>query len=566
VRPTLRWGLVVLGVAVLIFALDVWWFETFRGGFPFDIDEAGYTSFGLVDYLGLHNGGFHGWWEAIQNQPTFAPLLPALTSLTVWIHPGILNGFAVLAAFAFAAGLLVYGIAERLVGPRLGAFAAVVTMLMPGMFRFSREYIFALPTATFLLAALFAILRSDGLRSRRWSTVAGVAIGLMLLSRTMAIGYVPGLLAAGVVPMALRTPPGERLRAALNLVLLALVAAAVAATWYLKNFQSVVDYLTGYGYGSQSAYYGAHHSLISWGRFTGVIEGIISEDLLLPLAVVMLVALFGLVFLTLAALRNKEGRKATFLRIAASDSASVVFVFILGFAALMTTRNAGDGFTVPISVLLPTIAVIGLKHRPALIAPAGAVVIVICLFNALSFATVWTWASAKVQVNLPGFRLPQPIIKGAPNPVFEIRKETPGPEWKFVKKDRGWPRADNRLVGIAEHLAAAEGIPPVIDFATRGAVFNTNTVQLAALTRFQRGLPLAALLAELGDTKKSYEEQLESAGATILVTSTSEYEDFPPTVTQTRAEAAGRALGFQRRRTMDLPNGRKLFIWTKAPG
>jgi 4-amino-4-deoxy-L-arabinose transferase-like glycosyltransferase len=565
VRPTLRWGLVVLGVAIFIFALDVWWFEVHRTNYPFDIDEAGYTAFGLVDYLGLHNGGLHGWWEAIQNQPTFAPLVPALTSLTVWLHQGLLNGFAVLAAFAFALGLLAYGIAERVVGPRLGAFAAIVTMTMPGAFRFAHEYIFALPTATFLLAALFAILRSEGLRSARWSIAAGVAIGLMLLSRTMAIGYVPGLLAAGIVPMALRTPPGERLRAGLNLVLMVLAAAAVAATWYAKNLQSVIDYLTGYGYGGESSYYGPEHSLISWGRFSKVVQGMVDEDLFLPLAVLVLLSLVGLAIVTVGVLRKREGRKERVLRIAAGDSMSVVLTFVLGFGALMTTRNAGDGFSIPISVLLPTIGVIVLKHRPALTVPAVVAVLGLGIFTTLSQQSVWTWASATVQVDLPGFRLPLPVIKGAPNPVVESRKQSPGPEWKFVAKDKGWPRADRRLIGIVEHLASAEKFSPVIDFATRGALLNTNTVQLAALTKYQRGLPLAQLLAEEGDTQKSYEEQLEAAGATVLVTASSELEDFPPAITQTRAEAAGRAVGFRRRRTIDLPNGRKLFIWTKSP-
>jgi hypothetical protein len=565
VKPALRWGLVVLGLAILVFALDFWWFEVHRANYPFDIDEAGYTSFGLVDYLGLHNGGLHGWWEAIQNQPTFAPLVPAVTSLTVWLHQGVLNGFAVLAAFALLLALLTYGIAERLAGPRLGALAAFVSMTLPGTFRFSREYIFALPTAAFLAAALYAILRSDGLRSRRWSIVAGVAIGLMLLTRTMAIGYVPGLLVAGVVAMMLRIPRGERLRPLLNLILLVLVAVGVAASWYLKNFQSVVDYLTGYGYGAQSTYYGPQHSIISWGRFAGVVQGIVEEDLLLPLAVFMVLSLLGLTILTIRRLSKSRDRRATFLRIAASDSASVVLVFVFGFAALMSSRNVGDGFTIPITVLLPSIAAICLKQRHALVAPAASVVIGLSLFNVLSLATVWSWSSSTVEVTLPGFPNPLPIIKGAPKPVFEIRKQSPGPEWEFVSKDHGWPPADHRLIGIVEHLAAAEKISPVVSFATRSAVLNTNTVQLAALTKYQRGLPLVQLLAEGGDTRSNYESQLEASGATMLVTASSEVEDFAPTISQTRAEAAGRALGFRRRRVIDLPNGRRLFIWTNAP-
>jgi hypothetical protein len=125
--PKVRWGLVVAAGALLLAALNVWWFKTYRDGFPFDIDEAGYTTFSLVDYLALKSGGIDGWWNAIQGQPTFAPLVPALSSLIVFVKPGILDGFLVLTAFMVVLVMAIYGIGERLAGPRLGAVAALVT-------------------------------------------------------------------------------------------------------------------------------------------------------------------------------------------------------------------------------------------------------------------------------------------------------------------------------------------------------------------------------------------------------------------------------------------------------
>lgn len=564
-----RWALLVFAVALLIFGLDIWWFLVHRSGYPFDIDEAGYSTFGINDYIGLHEHGVHGWWEAIQNQPTFAPLVPALTSLTVWVHPGVLNGFAVLALFALLLPLVVYGIAEPMVGPGLGAVAALATATLPGVFAFSREYIFALPTAFFLLCAVFALLRSDGLRRRGWSIACGVALGLMLLSRTMAIAYVPGILLTGVIVAYLRGRGTDLPRRAINLVLLVLVGGVVAATWYARNLQSVINYLTGYGYGNQSKYYGTPHAFISWGRFSSVAERITGEDLFVPLAAITLVALGALVFVTVRSIRRSPDRVKTVEKIVASDKFAVCLIFIFGYGALMTSQNGGDGFTIPISVLLPTIAVMALALFPRAILPALSLVAVIAIVNVVSTATISDGTSKTVLVSLPLVKEQLPLVKGTPKAVFAIRQQVPGPESRFDSHDSQWLRADRRTVAIINSLDGPYGESPVVAFASRDRASNTNTVGLASIIKYHRGLPVEQMLAEEGDTVANYESQLSEGPlgeAGVLVTESSNVEDFPPPITQAKAVAAARRLGFHRLKndTMTLPDGRHLFFWKRG--
>ena len=54
----------------------------------------------------------------------------------------------------------------------------------------------------------------------------------------------------------------------------ALSGVLVAATWYYHNLVPVWDYLTNYGYSDRSAYYGADHSVVSWGRLRSVTDRI----------------------------------------------------------------------------------------------------------------------------------------------------------------------------------------------------------------------------------------------------------------------------------------------------
>jgi hypothetical protein len=566
--PAARWGLLV-GLAALAFAvLNVWWFLTYRHGYPFDIDEAGYTNFGLADYLGLKNGGLNGWWESIQHQGTFAPLAPALTSLLVYVHPGVLNGFLTLTAFMFVLVLATYGIAERLAGPKLGALAALVTATLPGTFAFSREYIFAMPTAALLACAVFALLRSDGMKRRRWAIACGVAIGLMLLARTMAITYVPGVLCAALIVMVIRgRGQGDLAKRTLNLALLVLSAVAVAATWYARNLGSVVDYLTNYGYGKQSQFYGRNHALLSWGRLRSVGEHMVSEDLFLPLATVVLVGLSALAVVAFRRLRSERGGSEALMRLAPSDAVSVSLVFLVGYAGLMSSQNGGDGFTFPLAALLPVLAVLALRQFPPAIKPAIAVLALIALVNTVSTATIWSTASHLRQVSLPGLSESLPVTKGVPKGVFAIRSQLPGPETVFDSQDAQWLEADTRVARLLNGLYGPGEAPPLVAYASRNRSLNPNTVQLATITDYQRAMPLLQMEADPNDSVATYREQLtdpKTGDASVLITMSSTEDDFPPTITQSRAVRAAKQLSFHRIRRLTLPDGRRLYIWRKA--
>ncbi len=560
-----RWALVVAVGALVLAALNVWWFFTYRQGFPFDIDEAGYTTFGLVDYLALKSGGLSSWWDAIQNQPTFAPLVPALTSLVVFIKPGTLNGFLVLTGFMVVLVMAVYGIAGRLAGPRLGAVAALVTATLPGAFAFSREYVYAMPVAAFLACAVYALMLSDGLRRRRWVIACGVAIGLMLLSRTMAITYVPGVLLAAVIVAFVRGRD-ELGRRFLNLALLLVSAIVVAATWYARNLQSVIDYLTDYGYGRKSQFYGQDHTLISWGRLRSVAEHMTAEDFFLPLAIVLSAGLIALVVVVARRLQPEGSRRAELKRLAGTDALSVALVLVVGYAGLMSSQNGGNGFTFPLAALLPALAIVALRHFPSAFKPTVAALALIAVVNVVSTATIWAPASQTRLVSLPGVGESLPITKGVPKAVFAIRAQVPGPESIFDQQDARWPQADVEVADILTRLSRSSEETPIIAYASRNRALNTNTVQLATVVKYHQGLPLIQLEAEPNDSVKAYIDQMtdpESGIATVLITMSRNTDDFPPVITQSYAETAARRLGFHRIRQLKLPDGRILYVWQK---
>jgi Dolichyl-phosphate-mannose-protein mannosyltransferase len=566
----LRWALLVGALALALVAFDAWWIATHRHGYPLDVDEAGYTAIGLVDYFGLREGGLDGWWDAVQTQAPHAPLVPAITSLLLIVKPGVLEGYGTLIGFLVLLVFATYGIGERLAGPRLGALAAFVVGASPGAFAFTREYVFALPTAALLSAAVYALLRSDGLRLRRWAIACGAALGLMLLARTMAVAFVPGVLVAGVLSAAVRAWLAQENTAsiggrALNLGLLVATGAAVASTWYLRNMQSVVDYLTDYGYGTQSNYYGAEQSLVSWSRLRAVAERMAGEDLLALFAGLVLLGLVALGVAVVQRVVAASDRRRELCSLAGSDAMTVAFVFIAGYAALTSSQNAGNGFTFPISVLLPPLAVIALCRYRTATAPVVVSIAAIGILNVAAATNLSEDLSRPRLVSVPGFAT-IPWIDSTPNAVGAIREQVPGSPIRFESQDRGWIEIDRQLARMSRTVIPP-GRSPIVAFASRHRAISTNSVGLASLLEFRQGLPMMQLSAEPEDSVASYARQLSDQAfgpPGALVTTSTSVGDFPPLITQRYAETAARRLGFRQIRTIALPDGRELRVWVRS--
>jgi 4-amino-4-deoxy-L-arabinose transferase-like glycosyltransferase len=559
--PAWRWALIVAAGCVVMAAINVWWVATYRHGYPMDVDENGYTMIGVINFLNFENAGLSGWWESVQNQTPNAPLLPALTSIVLIFNPGVLQGFGVLILFGALLTLATYGIGERLAGPRLGALAALAVGTSQGIFVFTHEYIFALPTAAFLSCTVYALLRSEGMLRWRWAVACGAAIGLMMLSRTMAVAFLPGIGVAALLPIAVNYRD-ELKKRLLNLGLLVVSAVLVAATWYWKNFGPVYDYLTEFGYGSQAKNFGESSSTLSWERFKSVAEKIIQGDLLVPMSLLVVIGLVACGVAVAQRLIQAEDRRAEALRILGSNAMALFIVAGAGFGALMSSQNGGFGFTFPVAMLLPPLAVVALRFYRAAIVPAAALVVAIAAVNLLANSNLSDDISEPRLVEVPVFG-EMPWISGEPASVGNVRQQTPGPRTRFTSADEGYVAVDKEMAKTLLEEIAPEGVPRLVAFASRHRVVSTNSIGLAGTVDFRRGIPFTQLLSE-PDSVAHYEEQItgpDLGEPTAVVTTSTEEGDFEPLVTQAKVETALKNLDFHLVRQVPMPDGRRLRVW-----
>lgn len=232
----------------LLLVIPVWvvasllWVRADRWTRYAELDEAAYL--GMTARLAhpgwahrrsvLATEGVHGPLQALLGAPLMAVTQPDLRVLLA------INILAVAVAAAATAG-----ITRRVADRSAGTVAGVLVLLSPTVAEFSHTALTAVLPMAGAALALWCLARGDGLARPGWAAAAGIAIGTMVLGRSMAIGFVPSMALAGLGwAWSCRTPWPKVLR---HGALVAASALATAGWWWWVRWDAVSDYLFGGG-------------------------------------------------------------------------------------------------------------------------------------------------------------------------------------------------------------------------------------------------------------------------------------------------------------------------------
>jgi 4-amino-4-deoxy-L-arabinose transferase-like glycosyltransferase len=551
-----HWFLALLSLYVLVrIALDIWWVWEFRAGYPLNTDEVGYLTIALRDTQALKSAGIRGLVQEFLEQRSQAPLVPLLTvPMHLIFGEEILPSFLVQSGFLALLAFSSYGIGSRLAGPHLGLLTALVVTSIPEVIDWARSYHFAVPSAALFTSAVYALLRSEGLRSRRWTIIWGVLLGLTALSRTMTVAYLPGLIvAAGLRVLAEKE---GRLRGGIHFGIGIGVGILTAATWYLRNWLEVLNYLVSYGYGTHSVYYGQ-------GRSPFTLQ-FVDRGFYLPLACLVGFTLaIGLIVLvkTIRGYSHHSDIR-DFLR---SDLSMLVIVFVCGYVALSSSRNQGSGFALPllpIPVALSAATLSRLASVPlrtfmlaAFVAMAG--------FNLAMKGGIFPEISGRRATYVPGLGYLLVLEgRGDIQRVLSYSDYFNGPGTQRISElHKEWMPFALRVSKWLIEYASAHRRRPVTVFASRDPFYNTNLLSLVSALHLKKKLHFGQLDAAInGDTVEGYRARLRDRPNFLIATDPGR-EVFPPPVTQAFAEEAARSLGFELVATFTLPDGRQTRIW-----
>jgi dolichol-phosphate mannosyltransferase len=562
------WPLALLGVYVTMrIALDAWWLSQFRDGYPLNTDEVGYLTFALDDTQGLKSGGIAGLWHAYLGNRLQAPLVPLLT---VPIHlvfgEEIFSSFFVQTPFLVLLAFTSYGLAARLASPSWGLLAALIVTSIPEMTDWARTFHFGVPAAALFTAAIYALVRAEGLADRGWALAWGLLLGLTLLSRTMMIALIPGLALAAMLTVVYG--PTERKRRAVNFGLAMAVGFAIAATWYGRNWPIVAEYLLSYGYGDRSVYHGQAYPMLSWAYWTARLNTIIN-GFYLPLAV--LVAATLVVGIAQVLLQTRETRRiGGALRLNLQNVVWICSVVVVsGYLALASSRNEGTGFALPLLPILVALAMAAAARlrSQAVRACLVAAFLLVSLFNVVMKADVAPAFSGSWSVPVPALGALR-VIDGSGDIqrlLTYAGNDVGPPTARMPEVHKQWLALGREVVTWLDSFADRHQRQPIVVFASNDPFFNTNLIGLSARLHLRRRLWVGQLEPTRGgDNTEAYRVQLTDprrGPPNLVVTTDPGPSEYKPSVTQARAENVARSLGFQQVGSFHLPDGRETRVW-----
>lgn len=548
--------IVCLGWALL----NALWLVRHRAGQPLNIDEAGYLGIALNDAFGWERGGPSGWIHSVLWPSQHAPLTTALTSLvllTGWDPVTVALGVVLL--FAVVTLGLTAALAISTEHRAVVVLSLALVLTTPGFIALSRTYAFAIPAAAVTMAALYALVRSRALTSPPWSAAFGVALGLLPLARTMTIAFVPVLLAVAVAQAAAHL--GSRRKQLANLGVALLMAVAVASFWLVPSAHLVFGYLTDYGYGSHSAEYASDAPSRPVALLT-----VFGGEFFLPHLLLIAAGWCAAVWAVAARWRGGPlpGRSRELL-------SSPIFppsAFVIGAsAALMTSSNAGFGFTIPLLAPAALVAAAGWSRatralrRPRMRQVTLATLAAACAVLAYPSFDAESTLAAPRSVSFLGAPLIVTHGQGADPAYFTSSKNV------VVNNDSWggkWDAAVNRLVSDVLDESTRR---PDMAFGFRNRFTNVNVIQLGVVKSLHYGIPVAQIdPLELENSTSAYASWLTTGAAATschLMTSPSAVNEFRPLVDTARLVKAASDVGFTAVDQVSLPDGRSVTVWER---
>ena len=562
-----RWALAdratiaLVGIVAIFVAVNARWVWLYRHGQPLDIDEAGYLTIAMSDYYGYVNGGVLGWLSAINGPSSQAPFLPSLASiLFILFGPNISLGFAASILCDAALIVVAYSLGREVGSKWIGLIASSLVATTPAVVMFSRAFEFV-PAATLTCTlALLCLLKSDRMRDARWAFAFAVAVAMMPLSRTMTLGFLPGVFLGATLYVA--ADRRDRVRRLTTLLFAFVIAIAIAAIWFVPNGKYVFPYLLHFGYGARAVEYGPGHvSIFALSGWQLTLREIAFQYMRLPHALIVLCGLASAIAFSII---DGGSPKSLMLRALKSPVLPLIVFVAGGIAALSSTSNRGSGFPVPLFPSIVILASIGL-YRLSILLPRFSVataVGLVCCFAAFPFLDLGCASLDKTDIPFLG---PVALFDGrAPIQIYEHgrgEKSDDGTDVQPFSISDG-----NAWLRLSELVASKYKDPQGIVFGMRHILFNTNTVSLAEM---QSGSlrPIYQLdPASVEDNVDAYLAWLNAAqiaGVCTLFTATKNTGGFRPSINISVMQDAASMAGFLQQESFEMPNKGDLIVWRR---
>jgi hypothetical protein len=219
---------------------------------PPTVDGVGYYLFTLETYRKVMSGSLEGLKDYIYHSDIRPPLVQVFIAALFLLTkaPSLLVARLGMLFFLWILLLSTYAIGAKLKDTTTGLVAAVLLACYPQVIGFSRIYWMDLPTAAMVSLCLFVLLTTDYFRRSGRCILWGVTLGVGMLTKLYFAIFVAGPSLYLFCSAWKMSPPSSkhdpwlsriaaRKRLLLHLLSALLIAALLAATWYVPHLHQI---------------------------------------------------------------------------------------------------------------------------------------------------------------------------------------------------------------------------------------------------------------------------------------------------------------------------------------
>lgn len=584
IRKFLSGKAAVALLAALFLAFNAIWIWHHRISQILDIDEAGYLGIAIYDYRAFMARGLLGWIQQVKEPSIQAPITTALASLLFIITgPSFFSGIAI-PLFAGVVTIVASYMLARCLMPAPGALlSAALVASCPIIVNYSRSIHFAMPATAVMTIALVCMLRSRHFSSLSWAILFGIFLGLLPLTRTMTIGFMPGLIIGAALQVAVKK--SQITRRILIFGFSLIITAATAATWLIFNGRLVFGYLFDFGYGNRAAEYGDKQSIMNIDAWS-MTGQIFLNNIYLPHALVLLLGLVAAAIIAFKSLCHKDLLKSAY-QLRRSPIFCLLIVFVAGISALTSSQNKGTAFIAPL-IPLAFVTAVYLIHRliqkssPNQLPRTIAIVagIMVCVIAIIPLTTTSIVFAHPREVKIPILGWPVKFIDGRSTiQLYEQGMLDAADEGQtsdaFSPSEPLSPAQKKAYASLIDSIAQELEKSPWrtsggIAFGFRHLLLNLNTINLSALFHGDDILPISQVAPLVtGDTVEGYYNWLirdDASDACLLLTINGDAGQFLPIVTKPYVLQAAQKAGFSYQREWLTPSGQTIRLWKRSLG
>ncbi len=227
----------ILAAAVVTFiAVTVWWLTQDDRVQDWDNGLHTLLAFGIHDQLA--GGDLTTWFTEFNTYPPLVHLVGALGVFIGGKSPmSVIIASNVVFVPLLAAGC--YGVGRLTYGPHAGLLAGLLALSTPLLVSQMHEFMIDSPEAAMVAASAWAILASRRFERVGIAALAGVAVGLALMTKETSVMFLTGLVAVTILRGGWRRWRG--------VLVFLVIAAAISLPWYIYHRAQLNGLVEGQG-------------------------------------------------------------------------------------------------------------------------------------------------------------------------------------------------------------------------------------------------------------------------------------------------------------------------------